>query len=89
MEQSNDIANERYNIVKKKRYDNVSPDGDVYELFNEYEKPLLDVMNEAGTTVGSYSSFVGSPMSKGVFQFDMWKVTPSDRYDWNLLKIAL
>jgi len=89
LEQSNDIAIERYNIVKKKRYDNVSPDGDVYELFNEYEKPLLDVMNEAGTTVGSYSSFVGSPMSKGVFQFDMWKVTPSDRYDWNLLKDSI
>lgn len=89
LEQSNDIAIERYNIVKKNRYDNASPDGDVYELFNEYEQPLLDVMNEAGTTVGSYSSFVGSPMSKGVFQFDMWKVTPSDRYDWNLLKDSI
>jgi len=89
LEQSNDIAISRYNIVKTKRYDNISPDGDVYELFNEYEKPLLDVMNEAGTSVGSYTSFVGSPMSKGIFQFDMWKVTPSDRYDWSALKESI
>ena len=35
---------------------------------------------------GAYSSFIGSPMSSGVFQFDLWGVTPSDRYDWNKLK---
>ena len=31
---------------------------------------------------GPYETYVGSPMSKGQFQFDMWGVTPSDRYDW-------
>jgi ribonucleoside-diphosphate reductase alpha chain len=37
--------------------------------------------------VGPYSTFVGSPMSKGVFQFDMWSVTPdSGRFDWAALK---
>ena len=46
-------------------------------------------MDQKGTSVGSYSSFVGSPMSKGIFQFDMWKVTPSDRYDWNALKESI
>jgi ribonucleoside-diphosphate reductase alpha chain len=35
---------------------------------------------------GAYSSFVGSPASKGFLQFDMWNVTPSDRYDWGVLK---
>jgi ribonucleotide reductase alpha subunit len=35
---------------------------------------------------GAYSSFIGSPMASGVFQFDLWGVTPSDRYDWNKLK---
>ena len=89
LEQSNEIAIERYNIIKKKRYDKVSPDGDVYELFNEFEQPLLDVMNELGSSVGSYSTFVGSPMSNGIFQFDMWNVTPSDRYDWSGLKESI
>ena len=37
--------------------------------------------------MGSYSSFVGSPMSKGIFQFDMWNVAPaSGRYDWEKLR---
>ncbi len=35
---------------------------------------------------GSYESFKGSPSSKGILQFDMWGVTPSERYDWDALK---
>ena len=35
---------------------------------------------------GAYSSFEGSPASKGILQFDMWDCIPSDRYDWNGLK---
>ncbi len=35
---------------------------------------------------GAYSSFAGSPLSKGIFQFDMWGVTPSDRWNWASLK---
>ncbi len=33
-----------------------------------------------------YERFEGSPMSKGILQFDMWGVEPSDRYDWKGLK---
>ena len=35
---------------------------------------------------GPYESFEGSPVSKGIFQFDMWGIEPSDRWDWTLLK---
>jgi ribonucleoside-diphosphate reductase alpha chain len=35
---------------------------------------------------GAYESFEGSPVSKGVFQFDMWNVTPSSRWEWDVLK---
>ena len=35
---------------------------------------------------GAYTTFEGSPVSKGIFQFDMWGVTPSDRWDWASLK---
>jgi ribonucleotide reductase alpha subunit len=35
---------------------------------------------------GYYDTFYGSPLSMGQFQFDLWKVTPSDRYDWNELR---
>ena len=33
-----------------------------------------------------YSTFQGSPASKGILQFDMWGVIPSTRYDWDKLK---
>jgi ribonucleoside-diphosphate reductase alpha chain len=36
---------------------------------------------------GPYETFKGSPVSKGIFQFDMWGVTPqSGRWDWENLK---
>ena len=36
---------------------------------------------------GPYETFAGSPVSKGIFQFDMWGVTPSSgRWDWDALK---
>jgi ribonucleoside-diphosphate reductase alpha chain len=35
---------------------------------------------------GAYETFPGSPVSKGIFQFDMWGVTPGDRWEWNVLK---
>ena len=35
---------------------------------------------------GPYSTFQGSPLSKGIFQFDMWNVAPSTRWDWESLR---
>ncbi len=35
---------------------------------------------------GAYETFEGSPLSKGIFQFDMWDVQPSDRWDWDALR---
>jgi ribonucleoside-diphosphate reductase alpha chain len=35
---------------------------------------------------GTYESYEGSPASQGELQFDMWGVTPSDRWDWASLK---
>lgn len=36
---------------------------------------------------GPYETFEGSPMSQGLFQFDMWGVTPeSKRWDWDALR---
>jgi ribonucleoside-diphosphate reductase alpha chain len=35
---------------------------------------------------GPYETFHGSPISKGLFQFDLWGVQPSPRYDWEALR---
>ena len=37
----------------------------------------------------SYSSYVGSPISQGQFQFDLWGVTPSARWDWAGLRAEI
>tara|TARA_B100001093_G_scaffold286537_1_gene273713 strand:+ start:13736 stop:16501 length:2766 start_codon:yes stop_codon:yes gene_type:complete len=60
---------------------------DVHKLLDKY-KPLHNefVLKSMDNLSGSYSSFKGSPASKGILQFDMWNVSPSDRYDWNKLK---
>lgn len=35
---------------------------------------------------GPYETYQGSPVSKGVLQFDMWNVKPSSRWDWKRLR---
>jgi ribonucleoside-diphosphate reductase alpha subunit len=39
--------------------------------------------------LGAYETFEGSPLSKGIFQFDMWNVQPSDRYNWDALRTEI
>ena len=67
-------------------YDN----DDIKELINEINATDEEIHNLHNNHLGSYSSFEGSPASKGILQFDMWKVDPtthgSGRYDWNALK---
>jgi ribonucleotide reductase alpha subunit len=39
---------------------------------------------------GAYSSFVNSPASKGILQFDLWQIDPGEeRYNWSLLKESI
>lgn len=35
---------------------------------------------------GPYETYEGSPISKGIFQFNMWGVTPSARWEWDILR---
>ena len=41
---------------------------------------------ELAKIYGPYDTFKGSPISDGKFQFDLWGVQPSNRYDWNALR---
>ena len=45
--------------------------------------------NKLAIEKGPYPSFKGSPMSEGKFQFDLWGVKPSDRYDWEELRESI
>jgi ribonucleoside-diphosphate reductase alpha chain len=35
---------------------------------------------------GAYETYEGSPVSQGIFQYDMWNVTPTGRWEWDVLK---
>ena len=48
-------------------------------------KPIKEELNNINY-LGSYSSFEGSPLSNGQFQFDLWGEKASDRYDWEKLR---
>jgi ribonucleoside-diphosphate reductase alpha chain len=36
--------------------------------------------------MGHYETFPGSPLSQGKFQQDLWGVTPSNRWEWDVLR---
>lgn len=41
---------------------------------------------ELAREYGPYSTYAGSPISKGQFQFDMWNTVPSPLWDWQALR---
>ncbi len=46
----------------------------------------IEASMELARDVGAYSTYVGSPISNGQFQFDLWGVKPSGRWDWDTLR---
>ena len=60
-------------------------------IFETIYHASLEKSNEIAKELGeSYSSFAGSPASKGILQFDMWSKEPTPgRYDWITLKQSI
>lgn len=56
------------------------------DIFETMYYASMSESNELAKKDGSYQSFQGSPASQGIFQFDMWNVNPSERYNWDALK---
>ena len=56
------------------------------EIFETIYFASMTASKDLAIKEGPYSTFEGSPVSKGVFQFDMWGVTPSSRWEWDILK---
>ena len=93
---SKDIAKERHEKMKTlmqskltfpEYYDInlVLTDKDLNNLYHEM-LPSKYELERKTNFYGSYSSFDGSPFSKGVLQFDMWNVAPSMTEKWSELK---
>jgi ribonucleoside-diphosphate reductase subunit M1 len=46
----------------------------------------LEASCELAEKLGPYETYDGCPVSKGILQYDMWNVTPTDLWDWDTLK---
>jgi len=56
------------------------------EIFETIYYAAMTASKDLAKKEGAYESFPGSPLSKGIFQFDMWNVTPSNRWEWDVLR---
>ncbi|CAN6443851.1 unnamed protein product [Victoria cruziana] len=56
------------------------------DIFETIYYHALKASSELSAKEGPYETYCGSPASKGVFQPDMWGVTPSNRWDWSTLR---
>lgn len=84
LERSNEIAKYRSESMTCSEKNNVAQRRKD-TIINHYEENNI----KSDYCSGSYSSFKDSPASKGILQFDMWGVTPSDRYEWDSLKQSI
>jgi ribonucleotide reductase alpha subunit len=75
LEKSNEIAIQRKQELNKPENKIILTEEEINNLKPEQK--------------GSYSSFSNSPISEGIFQFDMWGVTPSERYNWESLRNSI
>lgn len=55
------------------------------DIFETMYFAALEASCEIAQRDGKYSSYEGSPMSKGIIQPDMWGVKTTDRWDWKQL----
>ena len=56
------------------------------EIFETIYFASLTASNDLAKELGAYDSYRGSPVSEGILQYDMWGVTPTDKWDWAGLK---
>merc|ERR1712029_174704 len=56
------------------------------QIFETIYYGALEASCEIAEKEGPYSTYEGSPVSKGQLQYDMWNVTPTDLHDWAALK---
>ena len=56
------------------------------EIFETIYYASMTASKDLAKVEGPYETFAGSPTSKGIFQFDMWGVTPTSRWEWDVLK---
>lgn len=70
------------------RYPFESPEAQLLntQIFETIYYAALEASCELAAKLGPYETYEGSPVSKDILQYDMWEKTPTDLWDWKLLK---
>ena len=83
---------ESNNIAKNITQDYILNHNCIESKINIWDKSIFKTRYEKQSSLlGAYSTFEGSPISKGIFQFDMWCVKPLESagdcvFDWEKLR---
>lgn len=56
------------------------------QIFETIYYGALEASCELAEKYGTYETYEGSPVSKGILQYDMWNKTPTNLWDWTELK---
>ncbi|KYN05745.1 PREDICTED: ribonucleoside-diphosphate reductase large subunit [Cyphomyrmex costatus] len=59
------------------------------KIFETLYYGALEASCELAAEKGTYETYQGSPVSKGILQYDMWNVKPTDLWDWCELKAKI
>jgi len=59
------------------------------QIFETIYYGALEASCEMAEKEGPYQTYPGSPVSKGILQYDMWGVTPTSLHDWASLKAKI
>merc|ERR1712142_279520 len=59
------------------------------QIFETIYYGALEASCELAEKFGTYETYAGCPVSKGILQYDMWNVTPTDLHDWTALKAKI
>lgn len=56
------------------------------QIFETLYYGAMEASCELAAKEGPYETYPGSPVSKGIFQYDMWEKKPTDLWNWSALK---
>jgi len=56
------------------------------DIFETIYYASMTASKDLAKVEGPYETYEGSPISEGKFQFDLWNVAPSDRWEWDILR---
>jgi ribonucleoside-diphosphate reductase alpha subunit len=56
------------------------------DIFETIYYAAMTASKDLAKVEGPYQTWEGSPISQGIFQFDMWNVQPSSRWEWDVLR---